>query len=223
MIGIYLIKNLINQKIYIGSSQNIKRRFYLHKHYLNQNKHSNQHLQNAWNEYKEDNFSFSILEQISDIKQLLQKEKDYIIQYNSTNREFGYNICEDTMAPMTGRKHTEFSKQKMIKSKLANKNSFYGKHHTDETKDVLRTQMKGRKLQDSHKEKILKTSYQNGEFNINSKLSNEMVEKIREEFKTYKSKYGIYKKLSEKYNVHHSTIRRIINNKTYKIGDINAD
>jgi group I intron endonuclease len=216
MIGVYFIKNLINDKVYVGSSQDIERRFYLHKHYLNKGKHINQHLQNAWNEYGEENFSFSILEQIDNIEQLLEKEKECIIHYNSINREFGYNICEDTTAPMVGRKHSEFSKQKMIQSKLGDKNSFYGKHHTDKTKSILREQMRGRKLGDSHKQKVLQTSCQNGELNMNSKLTNEIAQKIREEFNTYKSKYGTYKILSEKYGVHHDTVRRIVKNKTYK-------
>jgi group I intron endonuclease len=223
MIGIYLITNIVNKKLYIGSSQDIKRRFYLHKYHLNKGNHTNQHLQNAWNEYGKDNFSFSILEQINNTEQLLEKEKAYILEHNSINREFGYNICEDTMAPMTGRKHTEISKQKMIKSKLGDSNSFYGKHHTDETKAILREQMKGRKLDKSHKEKVLKTGYQSGETNINAKLTISLANEIRKEYNESKIKRGLFKQLAERYAVHYTTIRRIIKNISYKNGEFNVD
>jgi group I intron endonuclease len=216
MIGIYLITNNINKKVYVGSSQDIKRRFYLHKHYLNKGNHTNKHLQNAWNEYGKDSFSFSIIDQIDNIEQLLEKEKAYILEYNSVNREFGYNICEDTMAPMAGRKHTEISKQKMIKSKLGDSNNFYGKHHTDETKAMLREHMKGRKLEKSHKEKVLKSCYQSGEHNINAKFTIDTVKEIRKEYQGYVKKYGALKTLAKKFNVSKDTISRIINNETYK-------
>jgi group I intron endonuclease len=223
MIGIYLITNKLNNKVYVGSSQDINRRFYLHKFYLDKNNHTNLHLQNAWNEYGKDNFTFSILEEIIDSSLLLQKEKEYILEYCSTDREFGYNICEDTLAPMRGRKHNEVSKEKMIKSKIGDKNSFYGKHHTDETKAILREQMKGRKLSASHKEKVLKSGYQNGESNLNAKLTIEIVNQIRDEYSKRETKYGFFKEIAERYNIHSSTVRRIINNTTYKTGEINAD
>ncbi|MEY4572305.1 MAG: hypothetical protein RLZ10_1531 [Bacteroidota bacterium] len=216
MIGIYLITNNINKKVYVGSSQDIKRRFYLHKHYLNKGNHTNKHLQSAWDEYGEQNFSFSILEECFDTEKLLEKEKSYISDYKSTNREIGYNICEDTTAPMTGRKHTNLSIQKMVENKIGDKNSFYGKHHTDETKAILREQMKGRKLSDFHKEKVLKTGYQSGEHNINSKLTFSLANQIRDEYQAYIKKYGALKALAKKYNVSKYTISRIIHNETYK-------
>jgi group I intron endonuclease len=49
--GIYRIINKINDKFYIGSSDNIERRFSRHLLDLKKNKHDNQHLQNAWNKY----------------------------------------------------------------------------------------------------------------------------------------------------------------------------
>ena len=60
--GIYQIRNLKDNKIYVGSSVNIQFRFYEHKRFLKLNKHCNNHLQNAWNKYGESSFVFEIIE-----------------------------------------------------------------------------------------------------------------------------------------------------------------
>jgi group I intron endonuclease len=76
--GIYQIRNLINNKLYIGSSQVISKRWELHKCSLKTNKHHNIHLQRAYNKYGKDNFVFEILEHIDDINNLYPKEQYYI-------------------------------------------------------------------------------------------------------------------------------------------------
>lgn len=75
--GIYLIKNNISKKEYIGQSINIEKRWKDHKKDLRNNIHKNQHLQNAYNKYGENNFNFYILEEC-DKSILNDKEKFYI-------------------------------------------------------------------------------------------------------------------------------------------------
>jgi group I intron endonuclease len=60
--GVYKITNMINGKIYIGSSNNIYNRWSQHKASLNAKTHNNIHLQNAWNLYGSQNFKFEIIE-----------------------------------------------------------------------------------------------------------------------------------------------------------------
>jgi len=60
--GIYYIKCLINNKMYIGLTNNLRKRFNIHKHYLRNNKHDNPYLQNSWNKHGENNYLFGILE-----------------------------------------------------------------------------------------------------------------------------------------------------------------
>ena len=60
--GIYIITNLKNDKKYIGQSINIKQRRYDHLSKLRRNIHQNEHLQNSWNIYGEENFCFEVLE-----------------------------------------------------------------------------------------------------------------------------------------------------------------
>lgn len=80
-IGIYKIENKINSKVYIGSSNNIKRRWQKHKSLLKHNKHQNSHLQASWNKYGEDNFIFSIVELCSE-SSLLEREQYFIDKLN---------------------------------------------------------------------------------------------------------------------------------------------
>ena len=92
-VGIYMIKNLINNKIYIGLSKNLKDRLYRHKSKLKLNKHHNRHLQYAYNYYGSNSFSFSVIEKCS-LDIIDQREKHYINFYKSNNRKFGYNITD---------------------------------------------------------------------------------------------------------------------------------
>ena len=75
--GIYIITNSINGKRYIGSSNCIRKRLWKHRSLLRHNKHENPYLQNAWNKYGEDNFTYSVLEEC-EIQVLLEREQYYI-------------------------------------------------------------------------------------------------------------------------------------------------
>lgn len=87
MIGIYKIENLINGKVYIGQSQNIKRRWFMHKTIINTTSASLQKLwknplYKAFHKYGLKNFSFSVIEECSK-EELNEKEIFYIKQYHS--------------------------------------------------------------------------------------------------------------------------------------------
>ena len=49
--GIYFIKNIVNNQVYIGSSSNIYQRYLCHRGRLLNNKHHNKHLQYSINKY----------------------------------------------------------------------------------------------------------------------------------------------------------------------------
>jgi hypothetical protein len=89
--GIYCIENTVDNKKYIGQSIDIKRRFRSHKSNLRNNKHSNTHLQGAWNLYQEDSFIFYVIEECSECD-LDHKEQYYIDLYNLMDDKFGYNF-----------------------------------------------------------------------------------------------------------------------------------
>jgi group I intron endonuclease len=123
--GIYKIQNSTNNKIYIGSAVDIKKRWRDHKWCLIHNKHHNSHLQSSWIKYGADSFEFSIILEC-EINDLLTKELNYILQYDSFNNKFGYNV-NDPEHTFLNRKHTEKTKQLLSKQKLGDKNPMYGK------------------------------------------------------------------------------------------------
>lgn len=90
IIGIYSITNCKNGKLYIGSSNNIYRRWREHKNMLHNNKHHSEHLQRAWNKYGEETFLFEIIEEC-DENILLEREQYYIDLYSSADNFYGYN------------------------------------------------------------------------------------------------------------------------------------
>lgn len=87
--GIYMIRNLINDKKYIGQAHDIKYRWMHHKCDLNGNIHHNKHLQGAWNKYGFNNFEFSVIEEVADAD--LNNREIYWIEYYDSFRN-GYNL-----------------------------------------------------------------------------------------------------------------------------------
>lgn len=105
--GIYQIRSLVNNKIYIGSSKNINKRLGEHLWRLNNNQHDNKHLQRHFQKYGKCNcIEFSIIEYCS-IKDLSTKEQRWI---NLLSPEF--NICKIVYSSR-GVKRSEKTKQKL--------------------------------------------------------------------------------------------------------------
>lgn len=99
MIGIYKIENLINGKVYIGQSVDIKGRWNEHK--LVNSRASKDALKRqkyplylAFEKYGLDNFSFEVIEECP-VEELNEKEQFYIKKYNSYidfPNSNGYNL-----------------------------------------------------------------------------------------------------------------------------------
>ena len=136
--GIYKIENLVNGKMYIGLSSNIKQRWRCHKIDLNGNRHDNQYLQNAWNKYGIEKFKFEIIEEC-EITSLSKKEGHYILKYETCNKEKGYNMNYGGEFKL----HTE-----EVKQKISEKHK--GKILSDITKEKLSKANKGKKLDKCH-------------------------------------------------------------------------
>ena len=87
---IYGIKNLVNNKIYIGKSTNIKIRNKAHETSFIRGQAVNIHLQRAINKYGIENFEFVILEEVC-LENIDDKEKYWINCFKSYDEKFGYN------------------------------------------------------------------------------------------------------------------------------------
>lgn len=130
--GIYKIINKINNKYYIGSAFNLDKRFKRHIRNLRSNKHTNPHLQSAWNKYGESNFKFIIVK-YTDINKLISEEQialDICKQLPSSN----YNISYGATSPMLGRKHSPETRAKIKENWKHISHPMIGKKHSDETK-----------------------------------------------------------------------------------------
>lgn len=75
--GIYKIHNLVNDKLYIGSSVHLFGRKNHHFCDLAKNRHGNAHLQNAFNKYGRENFVFQVLELCGE-QRLIEKETRWV-------------------------------------------------------------------------------------------------------------------------------------------------
>lgn len=97
MQGIYKITNLINGKVYVGSSVNIHQRWKREKNAAyNPNDGSyNYPLSRAFRKYGIENFSFEVLEECSQAM-LIEREQYYVDVYDSLNK--GYNQVNPTQS-----------------------------------------------------------------------------------------------------------------------------
>jgi len=167
--GVYKILNKRNNKIYIGSTKNFKRREIEHFRNLKNNKHENNFLQNAFNKYGEENFSFEVLEETND---LFNREQYWIDTLNPCNHNIGYNINKKADRPPSwqGKKHSDKTRAKFrkyhtglrltqeTKNKIGKANkkykSFLGKHHSEESKIKMSLKHTGKKLSKETKLKL---------------------------------------------------------------------
>ena len=157
--GIYCIENVINNKKYIGKSNNVRNRIRDHICQLTKNKNDCTYLQNAWNKNGEDNFIFYIVEECQ--KDVLNEREIFFINYfQSNNKEYGYNLTkggdgtsgykfsEEQLSKKSGKNHPLFGKNQSIETRQKMKDNhadfsgenhpMWGKHHREESKNKIR-------------------------------------------------------------------------------------
>ena len=157
--GIYLIYNLANQRVYVGQSKNVRRRLTGHRSLLNNCKHGNQYLQNAFNKYGKDKFVFRSVE-YCEVENLTEKEEYWIEQFNSMNPNRGYNLSrakthgghsEETRAKIgKGHKGKIISEEQRAKMKESHKGKIHSEEHRTKTSESL----KGKTKSEEHRAKM---------------------------------------------------------------------
>lgn len=150
--GIYIIRNIQNSKIYIGSSIDINGRWQDHKKELRGNYHNNKRLQNSWNKYKEESFTFEIIEQCEK-EDLISREQFWIDYYKSYDKSVGFNILPIAESRL-GMKHSNETKEKMSESRKGENHWNYGKCHSEKTKQKISNSHKGKTYSDETKKKL---------------------------------------------------------------------
>lgn len=116
---IYLTKNLINGKKYIGQHTSE----YFDKSY----KDSGKILKQAIDKYGKDNFSVEVLEWCYSRDELAEKEKYWIAFFDAVNNDDYYNILKGGYGVQL----------------FGEDNPMYGKHHKEETKKIISESLKG--------------------------------------------------------------------------------
>lgn len=109
---VYMHKNKINGKAYVGQSCNIKVRWHP-KSYS-----SSPYFYKAILKYGWDNFEHIILEDNLTVQEADKKEKYYIDYFNTLNRQYGYNLKQG------GNNGYVLSKETKEKISLSNKKYF---------------------------------------------------------------------------------------------------
>ena len=122
---VYICKNTLNNKVYIGITkrQTLDKRKYEHQYAsLNPNKYKSIIFYNSIRKYGFDKFEWDILHECDTIEELYQKEEYYILKYDSTNREKGYNMLKSST--FFEYKHSQDFKDNLskIKTDLKSKN-----------------------------------------------------------------------------------------------------
>lgn len=150
MIGIYMILNKVNNKVYIGQSKNITKRISRHRCDLRKNIHKNKYLQLDFNKYGIDSFLFISLTPCT-VEQLNTLEQYYMICFESYLTEFGYNrqyggdlgkpTLESLKSIIIANSNTsDVTREKLRNSSKGNTNCL-GKPRSEFTKNMIRNSL----------------------------------------------------------------------------------
>jgi group I intron endonuclease len=110
---LYKIQSNIDQKQYVGITNDIMRRWKEHRTELRGGRHGNPHLQAAWNLYDEENFSFEVIQEFKSREYLEKAEIEYISKNNLLDPNNGYNLSAGGCGSFT---HTEDARTRISKS-----------------------------------------------------------------------------------------------------------
>lgn len=178
---IYKIINAINNKFYIGSAVKFTRRKATHLRMLRAGRHSNKHLQAAWDKYGEAAFVFAVVEEVSDSADILMTENVWLKAH--VGKEHCYNIAMDATAPtlgMTGDKSYRYGKlyPHTEETKLKIGETSKGRTFTDEVNKRKTAHLHGKPKSIEVRAKISKTLSGAGNPNYGKPRSVEFKEKV---------------------------------------------
>lgn len=171
--GIYTITHLETGRIYIGSTNYLELRWKQHRYELEKGKHQNRKLQGSWNRHGGATFSFGVLEIVTDLETLLDREDFHVNDkkpfyniapvfrlgnefYRELGRKWGLANKGRIHSEETRRKVSEAGKGRMITEETRRKLSeaLKGRKLTAETKQKLSDAKKGRTLSEEHRNKL---------------------------------------------------------------------
>ena len=133
--GVYVIRNTANGKCYVGSSQDMRRRWSEHLNALKRGAHHARHLQNAFNRDGAAAFSFSVLAFVPELSLLAKVEQIHIDKLKAADRNYGYNT-RPVAESNRGYKFSEATREKIRQANL-------GKRQSDATRAKRSESLRG--------------------------------------------------------------------------------
>lgn len=139
MIGyVYVTRNDVNDILYIGKKES--------KKFESWYKGSGTHFKLALKKYGKDKFHSSVLEWCETRERLCEAERKWIAEYRKRGIEL-YNIASGGEGGFPSwinypKEKVDAINQKNREAHLGKKNGFYGKHHTEKTKEIIRQKNK---------------------------------------------------------------------------------
>ena len=235
--GIYKVTNLINNKVYIGQTKNIRKRFKNHHIVDYRNKQNccyNTKFYQALRKYGLENFQVDVLELTNE--ELDRKEIQYIEQYDSFKN--GYNSTKGGQY-WSNNVHSKEAEEKRRITREKNKSLMSENHPrakltNQQVWDIRQRYIDGESVSDIYEDfKDLYTNIQTFRRIIlgytyktvgniptkeqkrytNAKLTAKQVKDIR---KSYVKGKISFREIAEKYNVSEQCISSIVKRETYK-------
>jgi group I intron endonuclease len=165
--GIYQIRCLVNDKVYIGSAKDFSWRWGSHLYDLRKGTHVNPHLQRSFDKHGEINFVFEIVEFLGEYNKELyfERENFYIDQAINSGKFYNIARAEGGWTHHTNERKAEISAKvsKTLKEKYdsmtpkerSEKHGWSkGIHRTEEEKQKISSKMKGIAKSDETKQKM---------------------------------------------------------------------
>ena len=197
--SVYEIRCINNNRVYIGQTRDINKRFANHKYHLSVGDHDNIYLQSDFNKYNSYSFKYTVLKECHSRAEAKQFE-DYYIEKNGgieSNKVYNqqdnkrHNVNYNNKLKMSALNNPNYGNRgkhmsKITKNKLSEikklqwKNGIYTRHinnknvkniHlSDEHKQKISKSLKGRVISEEHKQKI-SDSLKGREFTIERKAN----------------------------------------------------
>jgi group I intron endonuclease len=238
---IYKITNILNGKVYIGRSNKATERWKQHKYFVRKDKPV-QYIHRAMKKDGVDNFTYEVIDFAFNPWQADCIEMGYVEQYNSRNKEKGYNIAPGgkhawnaglpkELRPSYGRLVSEETRRKISESNMGKimpprskewralmssilTGRKYSKEHVDKARQGRLKSLNGYNHTEETKKRLSKShmGLYVGEKSPLAKLTWNIVRAMRKDFVDGLRLIDI----SKKYEVHPQTVRDVCKGKTWR-------
>lgn len=132
---IYVLKNLINEKVYVGQTKNPKQR--RATHFYTAKRNIKYPLYRSIRKHGAENFSFEVIEECDDTV-INEREQFWIVHFSSFNPEKGYNLTNGGEGA-SNYKHTKEHRKRLMGNTFGK-----GHHHTVDARKRMSVARRGK-------------------------------------------------------------------------------